>query len=165
MVWTNKHNEVLVQEMYLFEPWNFKPGSKQRGQVWERISDSLSFLFSAERLLQTPSNHSCLTLLYPDYPVGLKTTALFCYVFQCFIGQSPKSLDIFRILSFYFHYCQDYLPLKQWIIRTSHECNIITSFDFTAKKQYCIWVTWCSIDMNVSYRTPMFLATDDFLIS
>ena len=42
MVWTNKHNEVLVQEMYLFEPWNFKRGSKQRGQVWERISESLN---------------------------------------------------------------------------------------------------------------------------
>ena len=42
MVWTNKHNEVLVQKMYLFEPWNFKRGSKQRGQVWERISESLN---------------------------------------------------------------------------------------------------------------------------
>ena len=42
MMWTNKHNEVLVQETYLFEPWNFKRGSKQRGQVWERISDSLN---------------------------------------------------------------------------------------------------------------------------
>ena len=42
MVWTNKHNELLVQEMYLFEPWNFKRGSKQRGQVWERINDSLN---------------------------------------------------------------------------------------------------------------------------
>ena len=42
MVWSNKHNEVLVQEMYLFEPWNFKRGSKQRGQVWERISESLN---------------------------------------------------------------------------------------------------------------------------
>ena len=41
-MWTNKHNEVLVQETYLFEPWNFKRGSKQRGQVWERISDSLN---------------------------------------------------------------------------------------------------------------------------
>ena len=39
MMWTNKHNEVLVQETYLFEPWNFKRG---RGQVWERISDSLN---------------------------------------------------------------------------------------------------------------------------
>ena len=42
MVWSNKHNEVLVQEMYLFEPWNFKRGSKQRGQVWKRISESLN---------------------------------------------------------------------------------------------------------------------------
>ena len=41
-MWTSKHNEVLVQEMYLFEPWNFKRGSKQRGQVWKRISESLN---------------------------------------------------------------------------------------------------------------------------
>ena len=41
-MWTSKRNEVLVQEMYLFEPWNFKRGSKQRGQVWERISESLN---------------------------------------------------------------------------------------------------------------------------
>ena len=40
MVWTNRHNEVLLQEMYLFEPWKYKRGSKQRGQVWERISES-----------------------------------------------------------------------------------------------------------------------------
>ena len=42
MVWTNKHNEVLVQEMYLFEPSNFKRRRKQRGKVWERISESLN---------------------------------------------------------------------------------------------------------------------------
>ena len=42
MVWSNKHNEVLVQEMYLFEPWNFKRRRKQRGQVWERISKTHS---------------------------------------------------------------------------------------------------------------------------
>ena len=62
-------------------------------------------------------------------------------------------IDIFRILSFYLHYCQDYLPLKQWIIRTSRECNIITSFDLTAKKQYCIWLTWCSIDVCLIQNT------------
>ena len=48
MVWTNKHNELLVQEMYLFEPWNFKRGSKQRGQVWERISESLNLYESSK---------------------------------------------------------------------------------------------------------------------
>ena len=36
-MWTNEHNDVLVQEMYLFDPWNFKRRRKQRGQVWERI--------------------------------------------------------------------------------------------------------------------------------
>lgn len=42
MVWTDRYNEVLLQEMYLFEPWKYKRGSKQRGQVWERISESLN---------------------------------------------------------------------------------------------------------------------------
>ena len=28
--------------MYLFEPWNFKRRKKQRGQVWEGISESLN---------------------------------------------------------------------------------------------------------------------------
>ena len=36
MVWTNQHNEVMLQEMYLFEPWKYKRGSKQRGQVIPR---------------------------------------------------------------------------------------------------------------------------------
>lgn len=42
MFWAAVHNEVLIREMYLFEPWQFKKGSKQRGQVWEQISDSLN---------------------------------------------------------------------------------------------------------------------------
>lgn len=42
MVWTDWHNEVLLQEMYLFEPWKYEWGSKQWGQVWERISESLN---------------------------------------------------------------------------------------------------------------------------
>lgn len=42
MVWTVQHNEVMLQEMYLFEPWKYKRWSKQRGQVWERISESLN---------------------------------------------------------------------------------------------------------------------------
>lgn len=42
MVGTDRHNEVLLQEMYLCELWKHKRGSKQRGQVWERISESLN---------------------------------------------------------------------------------------------------------------------------
>lgn len=32
----------LLQEMYLFEPWKYRPGSQQRVQVWERIRESLN---------------------------------------------------------------------------------------------------------------------------
>ncbi|XP_046862100.1 uncharacterized protein LOC124455508 [Xenia sp. Carnegie-2017] len=42
MTWTNEHNEILVREMYLFQPWNFKKGSQQRGNAWKMISDSLN---------------------------------------------------------------------------------------------------------------------------
>ncbi|PFX17925.1 hypothetical protein AWC38_SpisGene17722 [Stylophora pistillata] len=42
MVWTDQHNDMLLEEMYLFGPWKYKRGSKQRGQVLERISESLN---------------------------------------------------------------------------------------------------------------------------
>ena len=44
MVWEDEHHECLLREMFLFEPWQYKHGSKQRGQVWDRISDSLNAL-------------------------------------------------------------------------------------------------------------------------
>lgn len=42
MRWTDEHDVVLLREMFLFEPWNFKYASKERGQCWERISESLN---------------------------------------------------------------------------------------------------------------------------
>ena len=42
MVWTDKHNETFVAEMYLHEPWKYKKGSKERGNVWDMISESLN---------------------------------------------------------------------------------------------------------------------------
>lgn len=44
MAWTDEHNDLLVREMYLLEPWNYKKGSQQRGNIWEQISDSLNDL-------------------------------------------------------------------------------------------------------------------------
>ena len=32
----------LLREMLLFEPWNYKHGSKGRGQCWDRISEALN---------------------------------------------------------------------------------------------------------------------------
>ena len=42
IVWTDKHNETFVGEMYLHEPWKYKKGSKKRGNVWDMISESLN---------------------------------------------------------------------------------------------------------------------------
>ena len=44
MSWTDEHNDILIREMYLLEPWNYKKGSQQRGTIWEQISDSLNDL-------------------------------------------------------------------------------------------------------------------------
>ena len=41
MACTDEHNEVLIREMFLFQPWNYKKGSQQPGHAWEMISDSL----------------------------------------------------------------------------------------------------------------------------
>ncbi len=42
MVWTEEHNDILIREMYLLQPWNYKKGSQQRGNIWEQISNSLN---------------------------------------------------------------------------------------------------------------------------
>ena len=32
----------LLREMLLFKPWNYKRGSKERGQCWDQISEALN---------------------------------------------------------------------------------------------------------------------------
>ena len=41
-LWSDKHSETFVAEMYLHEPWKYKKGSKERGNVWDMISESLN---------------------------------------------------------------------------------------------------------------------------
>ena len=42
--WTKDHDIIFLRELLLFEPWNYKYGSKERGNCWERISESLNQL-------------------------------------------------------------------------------------------------------------------------
>ena len=44
MKWTKDHDIIFLWELLLFEPWNYKYGSKERGNCWERISESLNQL-------------------------------------------------------------------------------------------------------------------------
>ena len=44
MKWTKDHDIIFLRELPLFEPWNYKYGSKERGNCWERISESLNQL-------------------------------------------------------------------------------------------------------------------------
>ena len=43
--WTYEHDQMLIREMLLFEPWNVRHESPERGgQVWKRIAESLNSL-------------------------------------------------------------------------------------------------------------------------
>ena len=44
MKWTKDHDIIFLRELFSFEPWNHNYGSKDRGNFWERISESLSQL-------------------------------------------------------------------------------------------------------------------------
>lgn len=42
MVWIDKYNEIFVVEMYFYEFWKYKKGFKERGNVWDMISEFLN---------------------------------------------------------------------------------------------------------------------------
>ena len=44
MAWTDEHNDRLIREMYLLEPWSYGKGSQQKVNIWKQISDSLNDL-------------------------------------------------------------------------------------------------------------------------
>jgi len=44
MQWSEEHKIMLIREVLLFEPWKYKQGSIERGQVWKRISEALNAL-------------------------------------------------------------------------------------------------------------------------
>ena len=42
MRWTQDHEIVFLRQVLLFEPWQYKTGSSERGKVWEMLSDTLN---------------------------------------------------------------------------------------------------------------------------
>ena len=43
-VWTKEHDILMLREALTSEPYNFKPKSSERGQVWESIAAHLNSL-------------------------------------------------------------------------------------------------------------------------
>ena len=41
MVWNSQKDEVLCREVFLLEPYQFKPRSRERGNAWKSIAESL----------------------------------------------------------------------------------------------------------------------------
>ena len=44
MIWTEAHYTMLVREILLFEEWEYRHRSPERGQAWENIADNLNKL-------------------------------------------------------------------------------------------------------------------------
>ena len=42
MVWTKEHDLLLVREVLLTKPFNFKHGSRERGNAWDKVAESLN---------------------------------------------------------------------------------------------------------------------------
>ena len=43
-VWTDAHDELLVREILVIEPYKCKRGSAKRGDAWTEISDVLNLI-------------------------------------------------------------------------------------------------------------------------
>ena len=44
MRWTNEQEVMFLREVLVYELWNYKYGSQERGNVWEKIAESLNGL-------------------------------------------------------------------------------------------------------------------------
>ena len=47
MKWTGEHDLMLGREILLFKLWKYKAGSRERGQCFNRIAESLKQLKKA----------------------------------------------------------------------------------------------------------------------
>ena len=41
-IWKKVHDECLLTELLVVEPYNHKPGSKERGLAWKQIAENLN---------------------------------------------------------------------------------------------------------------------------
>lgn len=44
MLWMEKHDELLSREAMLVQPFAYRPSTRERGEAWSRIADSLNLI-------------------------------------------------------------------------------------------------------------------------
>ena len=44
MIWSCAHEEILCREIFMYEPFNHKAGTRERGEAWKLIAESLNSL-------------------------------------------------------------------------------------------------------------------------
>ena len=44
MVWTKEHDVLLQREILVAKPFDYKFGSRERGQAWDKVAESLNLV-------------------------------------------------------------------------------------------------------------------------
>ena len=67
MNWTSKHEEILLREILTYEPFNYKSGTTQRGEIWKLIAESLNALENPKYTVNHRSVREKYTLMEKNY--------------------------------------------------------------------------------------------------
>ena len=67
MIWTDEHNELLMREVLLVEPYQFKVSTKERGNAWNGIVEDLNNIRSRRFHVNKRSVREHYGLLLTNY--------------------------------------------------------------------------------------------------
>ena len=63
----NEHDVMLVRQVLLYEPWQHRQGSVERGQIWKAIAESLNSLEDLNFRITDRSTRDRLNLLLKKF--------------------------------------------------------------------------------------------------
>ena len=73
MVWDKKKNDLLCREVLPFEPYQFKPRTKERGNAWNAILENLMAGKTVNFKVDTRAvNERLLNIFIPRHKVKTK---------------------------------------------------------------------------------------------
>ena len=67
MVWSKEHDILLCREILVTHPYQFKYGSRERGQCWEKIANALNLVESPKFVVDQRSVRDRFTKLERDF--------------------------------------------------------------------------------------------------
>ena len=99
MKWSGEHDVMLGREIMLFELWNYKAGSRERGQCLDRIAESLNHLERPSFSVSQKSMRDRLKMLEGDFKKKrFEKNAS---------GISPQRTEVDQIMEYYLEQKED----------------------------------------------------------